>query len=94
MTDVISIGPVVVWIGSPTRSQRRVRDVAKWRERHWTLGHVMKKLGLHPDPVFDTAEHCWCVVVLTRMDDGKPRARTRYHVSTTGRIERFTEDTV
>ena len=89
MTDVISIEGVVVWAGSRTRSQRRVNEVARWREKYPTIGDVVAKLGFTPDPIRD--KH-WSTLLLTRIDGTRPVSRIHYTVSPLGRIETVTEE--
>lgn len=93
MIDVISIEGAVVWAGPRHRSQRRVREIARWREKYPTVELVVAKLGFHPAYLRDMeASHVWSRLLLTRIDDTKPTTRIHYAISPLGRIEHVWEE--
>lgn len=83
MTDVIDVAGVVVWTGPRNRSQRRVKTVARWRERYPTRAAVLAKLGFLPAADDDAP---WTTLTLTRTDDGRPVSRCVYHTNPLGEI--------
>lgn len=81
MTEVLSVGPLILWAGTGRRVSRRLLEVARLRDRFPTIRELAARFGL------DVASgEEWSEIVWTRLDGGNPVWREVYRVSPLGRL--------
>lgn len=92
LIDTISVGGVVVWVGKPERSGRKLVEVAKWREKFPTVRELLvtrlKLPAEHVARVVTDGDY-WNALTHVRFDDGHPVEVTAYLVSPLGSLWRY-----